>query len=252
MYAIAKFGSLAVNQNDIFSDLDLLIVCPLSERGVLYEQYTNKGFSVSFFNPEQLEYMQSKGSLFLQHLKRDAEIIIDDGAELRIFLESCEFTKPSEAEISKSVRTIQYIASLPNMPLTNTLKSDFLYCVTRDYLVKKLANENILAFGFKDISSYSVEKFGISEKEFDSFFKLRKIKSSYREIHNDNIHANDINRKWLNTLSNSFNFIIELEKNNIWDFTLINQRTYNSTYEKLRTLEAIYLLARSTGYIHAS
>jgi hypothetical protein len=248
MYSIAKFGSGTRQEKDIYSDSDLLVVCPASHRKKLYKQYASQGFSVTLLSLSQLEYMQKKNSLFLQHLKRDAKIIVDDNSKLRSFLDSCGFTPPEDSEIKRCENTIQYIASLPNTLSTSAWKADFLYCISRDYLVKKLAKENILAFGFKDICRHSVETFSISENELIELSKLRKAKAAYRSSFDCDFDISSTNYKWLFSLGNTF--CINIEMNCHLDFDLLMRRSFNSTYEKLRTLELLYLLARSSGYSH--
>ena len=50
------------------------------------------------------------------------------------------------------------------------------------------------------------------------------------------------------SLGNTFGIDIEIDK--YMDFDFVVGRSFNSTYEKLRTLELLYLVARSTGYFH--
>jgi len=225
MYSIAKFGSGTRQENDIYSDSDLLVVCPASHRKKLYKKYTDQGFSVTLLSPSQLEYMQKKNSLFLQHLKRDAQIIVDDNSKLRRFLDGCAFIPPEYAEIMRCENTIQYIASLPNTLSTSAWKADFLYCISRDYLVKKLARENILAFGFKDIYKYSVENFNISKDELIEFSKLRKAKAAYRNTFSSDFDIGGTNYKWLVSLGNTF--CINIEVNCHLDFDLLVRRSFN-------------------------
>lgn len=248
MYSIAKFGSSTMQENDIYSDSDLLVVCPANYRKKLYKKYTDQGFSVTLLSQSQLEYMQKKNSLFIQHLKRDAKIIADDNSKLRRFLDGCAFTPPDEAEILRCENTIQYISSLPNTLSTSAWKADFLYCISRDYLVKKLARENILSFGFKDICSNSADRFSIRQNEFHELSKLRKAKAAYRNTLACDFDIGEINYKWLVSLGNAFG--INIEKDKYMDFDFVVGRSFNSTYEKLRTLELLYLVARSTGYFH--
>ncbi len=248
MYSIAEFGSNTMQENDIYSDSDLLVVCPANYRKKLYKKYTDQGFSVTLLSQSQLEYMQKKNSLFIQHLKRDAKIIADNDSQLRRFLDGCAFRPPDDMEILRCENTIKYIASLPNTSRTSAWKADFLYCISRDYLVKKLARENILAFGFKDICSDSVARFSIGKNEFLELSKLRKAKAAYRNTFDCNLDIGEVSYKWLVSLGNAFCINVEVDKH--MDFDFILDRSFNSTYEKLRTLELLYLVARSTGYFH--
>lgn len=248
MNSIAAFGSAALRENDHLSDSDLLIVCPEGSRKELYKKYSELGYSVTLLSLSQLKHMQRQGSLFVQHLKRDAKILIDDQEELREFLDGCIFTPPPKDELVRCENTIRFIASLPSTFNTNSWKADFLYCVSRDYLVKKLAERNILAFGVKDICRQSFKNFGISEKEFSSFLELRQSKANYRSTTAEYIDSSKATHNWLSTLSKAFSLSFEPSK--YWDYELIANRNFSSTYEKLRTLEVLYLMCRSRGYVH--
>jgi hypothetical protein len=249
MYSIAKFGSTAMQENDLYSDSDLLVVCPETHRKKLHKKYTMHGYSVTLLSQSQLEYMQNKGSLFIQHLKRDAKIVVDDDCKLRRFLDRCDFIPPDNAEILRCENTIQYIASLPNTSITSAWKADFLYCVSRDYLVKQLARENILAFGFNDIFRESTVKFNLNEADFLNLSKLRTAKARYRDTSIVYSDSGDASSEWISPICKAFSIDIEISKS--WDFTSIVRRNFSSIYEKLRTLEFLYLIARSTGYIHS-
>ncbi|MHA7847813.1 hypothetical protein [Serratia sp. D1N4] len=250
MFAIANFGSKIRNISDEYSDNDLLIVCNDEEREGLYKYYSNMGYSVSLFSKRQLYFMRKRGSLFLQHIKRDAEIFFDKDGFFEDFINGCELKAPEIDEIMRCESTISFIASLPDDEKINGWKSDFLYCTSRDYLIKKLALENDLAFGIDEIISKLKLKFKLKEIETDQLKCLRREKSIYRKsiFGFSSYCSHDVISEWVNILHDRFE--IEKPKNNLGLLSSISNREICSSYEGLRCLEAVYLLARHRGIYH--
>lgn len=250
MYTIANFGSTCRADSDQHSDRDLLIICPPSQKSRLLKKYRKQGYSISFFTKNQLEGMKKCGSLFLQHLKSECSVIVDSGGDFHRFIESCEFIPPSQSELQRCEMAVTTVFAWPNASQTDSWKADWLYCVLRDYLVKKIANEHSLAFGISDISNYAIQEWGIAKNEIRCLGQLRLIKSIYRSGHTRaRIKSNlfsDANKLFENIReyedSISLDYPIDIE--------LLDDTTLNTSYQWLRALEGMYILARSSGYIH--
>lgn len=219
---------------------------------MMYERFNNKGFSVSILTPEQLIYMKRRGSLFLQHLKVEAKILIDSDGLLTRFLSSCELVPPSTAELSKCKDTIKFISSWPDSISLTAWKSDFLYCISRDLLIKTLATKGVLAFGLEDLEREAGLHYGISEEEFKSLHTLRKIKAAYRS--NSELPHKMVAtvNAWLITVKEAFDTAhIDTHKVSVEEkIKHLKNRQFNSPYERLRSLEAAYLIARSNNLWH--
>lgn len=252
MYAIAEFGSRCRNTSDSYSDRDLLIICPTHKRRRLHKKYSSRGYSVTLLSEDQLLYMQARGSLFLQHLKNEATILIDSGSKLRSFLDQCQLICPTVTEILKCESTLKFIASWPDCLELSAWKADFLFCVSRDYLIKKLAVKQRVAFGLEDIERQAKDLYHVKKEDFIHLYSLRKAKAAYRggaELPKEHIA---ITIHWLALLRHWFG--IELPSN--WprskeiDVSRMEERRFNSAYERLRSLEAVYLLARANGASH--
>jgi len=147
MFALALFGSVSRKTDDLHSDRDLLIVCNSKLRYELHNKYCEQGYSVSTMTGKQLACMNENGSLFIQHLKSEAQIFFDRDGELHKFLSNCELVPPTSLELQRCKATLQFIASCPDTLSLSAWKADFLYCISRDYLIKEIAKTNKLAFG---------------------------------------------------------------------------------------------------------
>lgn len=253
VYASVLFGSKVRNNTDIFSDNDLLIVCSDEERtnSILSQLYEN--YNITYFSKNQLDRMKSKGSLFLQHIKKDGIVLFDKNNYLKRFLLDLDFIEPSKNEINRCESTISFINAIPNNELLSFWKADFTYCVSRDYLIKKLAEKKLLAFGIDEIEGMAIENFGFSFKEMSLLKELRVYKAlnrdcklNYKSI--DNNRLNFCINEWLFILMTRMSINHECIHNNLLD-CLFN-RKYVSTYESLRCLEGIYTLVEDKKINH--
>ncbi len=252
MYAIAEFGSTSRSSSDKYSDRDLLVVCNKNKQSVLYGRYSLRGYSVSVLTPEQLIYMKRKGSLFIQHLKKEAKILIDSDGMLARFLSTCELVPPAASELTKCKNTIQFISSWSDSIQLSAWKSDFLYCVSRDLLIKTLATKGVVAFGLDDLEREACSYYGFTHQEFVNLRTLRQIKAAYRSNIKLPSQMIESAKAWLATLSQAFG-VDNIDSNCKSVDSKLRQlkvRLFNSPYERLRSLEAVYLMARSNDLWH--
>jgi hypothetical protein len=196
--------------------------------------------------------MQAKGSLFLQHLKIEAEVILDSGGEFRKFVDSCQFIPPSRSELVRCEVAIKTIIAWPNDQRTDSWKGDWLYCVLRDYLVKRLAAKGNLAFGIGDIAHNSKQEWGLIDSQLYCLKQLRLNKAVYRS---------DLKgKKFKSSLFSEVKSLIDTIDGNRHsglleypvDLLMLGHTQLNTHYQWLRALEGMYILARSSGYMHPS
>ena len=252
MFAIVEFGSTTRCSHDRHSDRDLLVVSEKKSGWKFAKKYQKLGYSVTLLSPVQLIFMQSHGSLFIQHLKHESRTILDTNSEFCSWLESCAFIAPSRKEIQRCISTVEFISSWPSDTRLIGWQADFLYCVSRDLLIKWLAVRDKLAFGLEDLEPALL---ALNNNRFGSLANLRllrKLKATYRSkrmISNDTSRTID---SWLSELSSAFGINLpakQLSSTEEFVTGLVN-RSFSSSYELLRTVEAAYHIARSHGYIH--
>lgn len=250
MFAIVEFGSLTRKENDPYSDRDLLIICPRELRKDYLHRYEKDGYSVSLLTEKQLFFMKKQGALFLQHLKFESRVIVDSDLKYSTFINTCSLVKPSLTEIEVCQKSIEYLSLWPNIPSISAWKADFLFCLSRDYLIKRLAFEGEVAFGLKDIKRIAKDIFVLSEEEFLSLSTLREVKAAYRSGYPFPENYERAIQCWLTTLNQVFNFKNSVSSNEKLDLNGIIPQDFHTPYEQLRTLEALYLIARNMGYSH--
>lgn len=248
MFAVAEFGSVCRNTSDIYSDNDILVICDKKFSKYYYDRYHRRGYSVSTFSIKQLYAMKNSGSLFLQHLKLESKILIDKNSDFKNFLNSCSLVAPSEKEIHNCKKTIQNLISWPNYPIFLGWKSDFLYGTSRDFLIKFLAKNGIIAFGIDEIISELCALLSLENDHFKCLKALRHFKSAYRTGIDfpSNEAMTKVIESWVKLLQNIFGFECQAQEY----YLNIKDMVFSSNYERLRYLEIIYMYLVNTGFQH--
>ena len=248
MFSITHFGSVCRNNNDSYSDNDLLIICEQKYKKYYYDKFNCRGYSVSIFSERQLYNMKKKGSLFLQHLKMESKILIDVNGYFKGFLDGCDLIVPSDDEISNCQKTIESLYRWRNDVKSIAWKADFLYTSSRDFLIKFLARNGVFAFGLESIIDKYSEHYFIDSGLFNSLRSLRKIKSAYRsnsELPEYSEIILSIN-SWFDVLENKLGFSFNPQH----DANYFRLKEFSSNYERLRYLEVVYISLVNAGYLH--
>lgn len=242
MFAIVIFGSQVSGGSDDKSDHDLLIICEGSSKKSLIEKYSKIGYSVSAYTSKQLEFMQKKGSLFIQHLRFESKILFDKDGEFKRFIEGCPFIRPTPKEINQSRESILNAIQSPKDRILLDWKADYLFVLSRDYFVKYFARNNDLIFNIKRLSTEISKAFNLSIDEINIFLRLREYKSNYRngDINQGSI-AKDV-EEWISILSKIIGLSGWTVHKRDQYISCLEQHEFKSTYDLLRYIESLRIL----------
>jgi len=245
MKALALFGSQVSGGANENSDKDFLIICSSEKKKRFIHYYSKRGYSVSAYTPKQLEHMKNKGSLFLQHLKIESKIIFDKNNELRSFLEGCPQILPSDSEIKNCINSIKVAISAPDNTSLYGWLADYTYVLSRDYFVKRFAQEGELIFNAEQLRKKIEIKYKLDESDSNIFLLLREAKNNYRKGTSNLITHRCLLEKWFEILNNIiFNDSLNLSFRQT-EYSYLNKHTFsafNSSYELLRYIESLRLL----------
>lgn len=104
--SVCIFGSAARGTSDSISDRDVLIVTRSSwRRRQLTRIWVGRGWSVAAYSPNRIQTMALRGSLFVQHLKREGIIILDNRGWLANLLSSAMPKRSYEADLRLASNT---------------------------------------------------------------------------------------------------------------------------------------------------
>jgi hypothetical protein len=246
-YSISIFGSSLRPNFDKYSDKDLLIVSDsYSTLTKLKKKYEFDGYSVSTYTYKKLKFLSEKGSLFVQHLKVESQIMTDYNDLLKSILENHKETQPTNEQIDDSIEYFNFLKIIPDSVIGYAWFCDCFYVGIRNYLILKSASERNYNFSFLSLLNDLLKTKDIDSNDFETLRQLRVLKKSYREKIYDELPSKDfinallnVGRK-LNLLSFS-----NLETYDNYKTYLLNLVRSNDTnhYFKLRLIEIYYLLS---------
>ena len=180
--SVALFGSMARGDGDAYSDRDLLVVADsqatLKAKKATYEAV---GWSCTAYSWDRLQNAADQGSLFVQHLKQEARIILDSSEKLRELLTLFSAKKSYTTEFDSSFSLLgNLVQFLPNCRAGPMWTLDILSVGFRSLAVTKLANDGIYAFSNGEIIHGLIRKGIITKSEGTRLDHLRRFKSMYR------------------------------------------------------------------------
>jgi len=240
--AAILFGSQISGGSDHQSDKDLLVICEPKSKKEAIKKYVDLGFSVSAYTLSQLEFMRSHGSLFLQHLKHESQTLHDKAGIFKRFISDCCFIPPSIDEIERSKKTIINALKCPVGSKSSWWLADYLFVLSRDYLIKYFAKSGRIIFNVNQLSHEIKSEFLLSQNEVGIFLELRKCKSIYRSGRTESTSVTAILVAWGNVLTKILNIS---PVSHVSRFHYLNNRKaydFESAYALLRYVESLRVM----------
>jgi hypothetical protein len=182
----ALFGSAARGDADRMSDRDVLIVDDsLIALNARTRELEAAGWSVASYTFSKLEALASRGALFLQHLKLEAQIVRDSRGRLGRIL--AEF-KPKEnyaAELIENGRLAALAGTVPVGARGTLLAADILFVAVRNFGILTLAERGIHLYSYGEVVKALEEQRFIRANGASALSALRFLKCLYRSGEED-------------------------------------------------------------------
>ncbi|WP_163401442.1 nucleotidyltransferase domain-containing protein [Flavobacterium fluviatile] len=243
-YSVAIYGSSTRENFDKYSDKDILIVAEYyKELKSLKNEYENKGFSVSLYTYSKLKFMSENGSLFIDHLVKESQILIDYNENLDFILKNHKSKKPDLKQFQDNKNYFKILNLIPNSNKGFGWYCDCVYIGFRNYLILKSAKKENFNFSYLTLLEELKNEKLISDNELKILRELRVIKRNYREKVNDELPSKSYIFKVINILNK-----LELLKNshlsNKAQFQAYVQTSIMNKelghYQKMRLVEMYY------------
>jgi len=231
--AVCIFGSVARDQNDCYSDKDILIISDKKLEALeVIEKWAEEGWSVAFYTWERLAKMARIGSLFIQHLKQDGIIKSDPSLKLSKLLSEYEPKKDYGDVIEASKDMARPLDRTPKEIWETQMQCDVLYTFTRNSGILELASHGKYQFDYTKIIKHLANLHSLNNIEIESLLNLRSIKAQYRARKPTVIDCSKYLKVAKNTVSKIFNEkFLEIDSHNPIRFL-------NVPYGTLRDIEA--------------
>lgn len=190
--SVCIFGSAARGTADALSDKDVLIVTgnPCRRRQ-LTRKWAGDGWSVAAYSPNRIRAMARKGSLFVQHLKREGIIITDNRGWLANLLNSAEPKQSYEDDFLLAVQMIKPLQRLGFGYWPQLMAADLGFVFVRNAGIYALAERGVFEFGYERIVRGLVDIVGLTVAEVEILQRLRALKVAYRSRDHTLVHLGD-------------------------------------------------------------
>lgn len=246
-YSMAIFGSSVRPNFDRYSDKDLLIVGEsYSTINKLKQEYELQNYSVSIYTYKKLQFLSNNGNLFIQHLKKESKILIDDNDKLKSILINHKESIPTSKQLIESADYFSFLKIIPNSKWGYAWFCDCFYVGLRNYLILKSAVKGDYNFSFMSILDDLLQSKQINLNDFEILKQLRIMKKNYRERNNETLPSKDFIELLVATaqklkLISSIDFI----SCDGFKFHIVNEvkNHHINHYIKLRLFEIHYILS---------
>ena len=191
------YGSASRNDNDEYSDIDIFVCTKQCEQQTydiikdMFSRFAENGkFEFAFYQINNLEYMQKKGSYFLWHIKTEGVLVYESSKIFDVLLQNlppysgtnddldeyCDIIKDIKKSILQDDSTVKY-----ELAVMATLARNI--CIACCYII------GTMDFGRTSpvikVQQYFGEKFPFSIEEYTSLYKYRL--HNVRDLQIDNL-----------------------------------------------------------------
>ncbi|MER8422000.1 hypothetical protein [Mesorhizobium sp. M1329] len=177
----AAFGSCARGDDDKLSDRDILIVDDdvsiLRARAAMLKA---QGLSVASYTFSKLDRLAACGALFLQHLRLESVIAVDQDDRLGSLLASFRPKEKYDEELRQNALLAELVSSVSVGRVSELWSADVLYVTVRNFGVLWLAGRGEYIFAFERILEALRDADMVSDCGLSSLRQLRFLKALYR------------------------------------------------------------------------
>lgn len=183
--AAALYGSFARGDIEIHSDIDVLVLCSESRKLSLYHELKNElsgrfeRLSLAVYTKNELEFLDRNRSLFLLHLSREANLLIDKTGYFRALLQNFRPKKSYEIDFNKSLGLVDPLKTVVRGSPNNFHRLSYIYSLFRVFGVYRLAERKIYEFSKSRMVVLLSEHFPKLNKHIGVLSGLRHLNSNF-------------------------------------------------------------------------
>ena len=182
--SVCVFGSHARCSRDQYSDQDVLVVCDDRNRlKQLRDHWCYNGWSVSAYSSGRFLKMARSGSLFVQHLKLEGDVVEDREGWLRRLLDQALPKNTYRHDAAESVNLALPLERFfsDSQVCQNLVVADIAYVAVRNFGICHLADRGEFTFDYSDIIESLKKEFILNERDSKILKCLRPAKVAYRK-----------------------------------------------------------------------
>jgi predicted nucleotidyltransferase len=181
----ALYGSAARGDLEVHSDVDLLLVCPATQKLVAYNYVRDalasslERLSLTVYSERELRFLQSAGSLFLLHLSREAILLLDKNDFLRPLLADFRPKESYRTDFQTSLRLIDPLRMVVESAPNDIHRLSYIYSLFRVFGVYLLAEAGIYEFSKSRMARLLTARFPEQKGSIELLSTLRSLNSNF-------------------------------------------------------------------------
>lgn len=192
--SVCIFGSAARGSTDTLSDKDVLIVADDPKRRRQLEgKWAGEGWSVASYSPSRIRGMVRMGSLFIQHLKTEGIVVLDNCDWLANLLHSSEPKPNYKSDFQSALQLLKPLERLTSGYWQNLMAADLGFVFIRNAGIYTLADRGHYEFSYERIVKELAGDIELSRLEMDLLLRLRALKVAYRTRNRSPGNSFDLN-----------------------------------------------------------
>ena len=245
------YGSAARQDDDIYSDKDMLIVSNRINEHInnLARAHEAIGWNCAIYTFNQLKSLANSGSLFIQHLRQDGIKIRDKCGKLTHIISSFSAKTSYTDDILSAKKFFEALKYVEFSPLGILWALDVIIVGLRNYSILTSAQNNLYEFSYKNLIINFSATANLTHDEKEILLSLRKYKHIFRNNIDHNKCETDLLYNIIDILNRKYKFNICTNLVNHDAFFLEQLKNINnghfSGYQKLRMCESLFLSTKN-------
>jgi predicted nucleotidyltransferase len=183
--AAAIYGSAARGDMEPHSDIDLLLLCSSGrKRDVLDGVHTSLScefskLSVALYSMHELEFLNRAHSLFLLHLKREADILFDRDGRFSALLSNFSEKASYRSDFVESLSLLDPLRTAVARSPNHLHRLSYAYSLFRVFGVYLLAERQIFEFSKSRMASCLSREYPSAREAISMLSELRVLNSNF-------------------------------------------------------------------------
>jgi len=181
----ALYGSAARGDMEAHSDIDLLLVCPFGRKQSVLAavepllQPEFRKLSVALYSRDELQFLYREHSLFLLHLKREADVLFDRRGELGPLLERFQPKQSYRSDFINSLSLLDLLRTRVRNSPNDLHRMSYTYSLFRVFGVYLLAEKGIFEFSKSRMAECLAKEYPRARTRVEALTKLRPLNSNF-------------------------------------------------------------------------
>lgn len=183
--AAALYGSVARGDVEPHSDIDLLLLCQAGQKRALMEMLEpslSREFpklSLNLYSRHELTFLNRSSSLFLLHLKREADILLDRSGFITELLSNFRPKASYRADFLDSLTLLDPVKTRIEGSPNDLHRLSYVYSLFRVFGVYLLAAKGIFEFSKSRMADYLSREYPHARHAIAMLSQLRVLNASF-------------------------------------------------------------------------